>query len=148
MRSICYNIICQVNSTVSVYHNMYISSSVYNVNVSFSFVIMSANADVTCSKRIPYYTYYTCQLRPYVIEIDRLETCMCFKWVSYIPRPRPKIQALNQALSQGSQVTCITCIIRTGRGVSHPTGTLQWNPLSAAQPISQVHSKYRCCLLY
>jgi len=25
---------------------------------------------------------------------------------------------------------------REGQGVSHPMGTLQWNPLSAVQPIS------------
>ena len=52
---------------------------------------------------------------------------------------RSRLLALNQALPQGnqvtcitSQVTCITCITgtRTGTGwdISHPTGTRQWNP--------------------
>ena len=28
----------------------------------------------TCNRHIPYYTYHTCQLGSYVIEIDQLET--------------------------------------------------------------------------
>jgi len=75
------------------------------------------------------------------------------------PKPRLRLLTLNQALPQGSQVTCITsqvtCITYitekgtwTGWGVSHPTGTLQWNPLSAGQPIFYVYPKYRRCLLH
>ena len=54
--------------------------------------------------------------------------------------PRPRLLVLNQALPLGSLVTCIkgqvTCIIgpRTGGAISHPTGILQWDPLSVAQP--------------
>jgi len=59
---------------------MYISSSIYIVNVRFNFVIQLCQRTpiAKCNRRIPYYAYYTCQSGSYVIETDCLETLYVF----------------------------------------------------------------------
>jgi len=50
---------------------MYISNSVYNVNVRIQFCNLCQRMPITmCNIRIPYYAYYTYQSGSYVIETD------------------------------------------------------------------------------
>jgi len=63
---------------------------------------------VTFNKRIIYYAYYTYQSGSYVIETDWLEIFYVLSESRTYSGPRPRLLALNQALPQVSQVTCIT----------------------------------------
>ena len=57
----------------------------------------------TCSRRIPYYAYYTCQSISYVIEINRRDFVHTLGGFRTYPEPRPNHLVLNQVLPLGSQ---------------------------------------------
>jgi len=61
---------------------------------------------------------------PMLLKLIGWRHCLCFKRVPCIPGTTAHTPALNQALPQGSQVTCITCITgtRIGLGCQSPYG--------------------------
>ena len=136
---------------------MYILSSVYNVNVRFSFVI-----NYVSEHRLPhaidaFYTTPTTHVNQGHILLKMIDWrhYLYFKWISCIPEITTQTPSAEPALPQGSQVrciigqvTCITCIIRTrtGRGVSHPRDPTVDPSFGCATYILST-PKYRCCLL-
>jgi len=88
---------------------MYISSSVYNVNVRFSFVI-----NYVSEYRLPhaidtFHTTPTIHVNqdPMLLKLIGRH-CLCLSGFRTYPGPRSWLLTLNQTLPRGSQVTCIT----------------------------------------
>ena len=129
-------IICTIRSRVqsNVYHNKYVSSLICNVNVRFSFVI----------------NYVSKHQLPPVINISHVTPITCvnqglkllkligwrhypyFKWVPYtlgttaqMPDAKPGHTTRYHKTVNSNSMEC----------QSSP-GTLQWDPISAAQPVS------------
>ena len=69
---------------------------------------------------------------PKLLKLIGWRHCLCFRWVPCILETTAQTPGSESGPTLRLSGTCITGM-RRGRGVSHPTGTLQWNSLSVAQ---------------